>query len=70
MVNVVVRDGSTSFSPIFLFYDDIRNMFKCFNSFYFSRVKMVGNTVVHVVARWDTKDSMQIVCMDKCHDAQ
>ena len=34
-----------------------------YNSFYFSCVKMVGNTVVHLVARWDTKDSMKIVCM-------
>lgn len=50
-------------SPIFLMYDDIRNFSESFSLFRFSHVKRTENTIAHLVARWNTKGSDELVCM-------
>ncbi|XP_021836344.2 uncharacterized protein [Spinacia oleracea] len=63
-INVVkaVENASDGFSPIFLIYDDISRLSKSFDNFIFSHVRRVGNTVAHLVARWDTKGYPELVC--------
>lgn len=51
-------------SPIYHIYDDIIKLSKSFNVFVSTHIKRVGNTVAHLVARWDTKGSSELVCMN------
>ncbi|XP_021859944.2 uncharacterized protein [Spinacia oleracea] len=59
-----VDSNQEGMSPLFTLLDDIRKLAKCFSTFVISHVKMAGNTVAHLVARWDTKDSNELVCMN------
>lgn len=50
-------------SPIWLIYSDIKMMLLSFSSSHFSHVKRTGNTVAHLVARWDTHGVSELICM-------
>ncbi|XP_056692194.1 uncharacterized protein [Spinacia oleracea] len=65
-LNVVkaIDRPTIGYSPLFLIYDDINMLSKSFNVFVISHVKRAGNTVAHLVARCDTKDSSELVCME------
>ena len=58
-----VQSEEYGLAPIYLIYEDIRNLAKSFSYFNFSHVKRAGNTVAHLVARWDTRNSDELVCM-------
>ena len=58
-----VQSKEYGLAPIYLIYEDIRNLAKSFIYFHFSHVKRAGNTVAHLVARWDTRSSDELVCM-------
>lgn len=51
-------------APIFLIYDDIRKLSGMFSSFLCTHVRRAGNTVAHSVARWDTGNSTERICMN------
>ena len=51
-------------SPLFLISNDIVELSKSCHVFHFSHVRRVGNTIAHLVARWDTQRSSQLVCMN------
>lgn len=40
-------------SPLMLFYEDIDRMKNDFESFLCKHVRRVGNTLAHLIARWD-----------------
>lgn len=54
-------DGS---APIYLIFDDIRKLSDSFSSFQCMHVRRAGNMVAHSVARWDTGNSMERICMN------
>lgn len=59
-----INDCSHGFSPISLIYDDVGRLSKLFNAFVISHVKRAGNTIAHLVARWDTGGSPELICMN------
>lgn len=63
----VTRTVSTKIkglSPLFLIFDDIGNIALLFDAFIISHIRRAGNTVAHLVARWDTRDSIELICMN------
>ncbi|KAL2931798.1 E3 UFM1-protein ligase 1-like protein [Bienertia sinuspersici] len=64
-LNVVKKVNTTTmgFSPLFLIINDIVELSNSFHAFTFSHVRRAGNTVAHLVARWDAKGSSELVCM-------
>ena len=50
-------------SPLYLLFYDIRVLSLSFMSFRFSHIRRVGNTVAHLVARWDSHGSAELICM-------
>lgn len=59
-----IDERSSGFSPKWLFYDDIGNLSKSFDVFIMSHVKRVGNTVAHLVARRDSRNCSELLCMN------
>ncbi|XP_021722691.1 uncharacterized protein LOC110690168 [Chenopodium quinoa] len=51
------------FSPLCLVYNDIFQLASNFSSLFTSHVKRTGNSIAHLVARWDTRDNVERVCM-------
>lgn len=51
-------------APAWLLYDDICKLSSQFEGFIISHVKRGGNTVAHHIARWDTRGSSELVCMN------
>lgn len=59
-----VRKEMEGFTPLHMLYDDIRWLLHAFRNFMFSHVKRAGNTVAHLMARRDTSENAEIICMD------
>ena len=62
VVQAVHKDNSGC-SPIWLIYSDIKLLLLSFSSCRFSHVKRTGNTIAHLVAKWDTHGISELVCM-------
>ncbi|XP_021836918.2 uncharacterized protein [Spinacia oleracea] len=59
-----VDANTKGLSPLFLIYDDIGDIGKQFSAFIISHIRRAGNTVAHLVARWDTRGSTELICMN------
>ena len=51
-------------APIHALYDYVFNMSLDFDNFTYSFVRRRGNTVAHMIARWDTGSTQEKICMD------
>ena len=49
-----IYNGLEGSSPLHLFYDSIFSLSTCFSNYRCSFVRRSDNSVVHLVARWDT----------------
>ncbi|XP_021749910.1 uncharacterized protein LOC110715631 [Chenopodium quinoa] len=65
-LNVVraVAENQQGAAPIFTFDEDIRRISVVFSSFKCCHVRCVGNTVAHLVARWESEINSERVCMN------
>ncbi|XP_021745098.1 uncharacterized protein LOC110711034 [Chenopodium quinoa] len=63
-LNVVsgVKLKANGCSPFFLIIDDIIALSLLFDFFSISHVRRSGNTVAHLVARWETNNCDELVC--------
>lgn len=51
-------------APIFALYDSVHALSSCFVNFTCSAVRRSGNTVAHMIARWDTGIAHDKICME------
>ncbi|KAL8104126.1 hypothetical protein AgCh_028382 [Apium graveolens] len=58
-VIATIKKDEAGYSPIFLFYDDIRRKKSRLEWFDCSHVKRSGNTVAHFVSRWNNHGPMR-----------
>ncbi|CAO2822409.1 unnamed protein product [Amaranthus hypochondriacus] len=65
-MNVIsaIENNVDGLSPIHLFYDHIVALCSSLSGFGCSHIKRAGNTLAHLVARWDTGLAYEKVCMD------
>lgn len=59
-----VNKAREGWPPIFVFFDDIRQLSLSFNRFHFSHVKRGWNIVAYLVSRWDTRICEELVCIE------
>lgn len=55
VVNVIstIKKEVVGFSPLFLFYEDIKRLKSYFESFDCAHIRRTCNTIAHWIARWD-----------------
>lgn len=58
-----INNNITGFSPLLLYYEDIARMKRECVFFNCSHVRRAGNTVAHLITRWNT-DASEFVCSD------
>ncbi|CAO2822581.1 unnamed protein product [Amaranthus hypochondriacus] len=63
VINAITRREQGS-SHVNLFFDQIFELSLCFTSFMCSFVRRQGNTAAHMIARWDTGNAHEKICMD------
>ena len=63
VVSAIVSNVEGSF-PIHHFYDCIADFSSCLLGFRCSFVRRFGNTLAHLVARWDTGLTKEKICTD------
>ncbi|KAL2900792.1 Down syndrome critical region protein 9 [Bienertia sinuspersici] len=57
-----IKHNSGNFSPLFIFYDEIRRMKNSIEHFDVCHVNRGGNTIAHLVARWDVDPDHDFIC--------
>lgn len=63
MINAI-NSNVQGASPLYLIYEDVGKLSKSSNSFVISHVKRGRSTVAHLVARWNTQGSSELVYMN------
>ncbi|CAO2821249.1 unnamed protein product [Amaranthus hypochondriacus] len=62
-VIVALKKKNRGLAPVHLIFDSCLDVLSSFDFTTFSFVRRVGNTVAHMVARWDTDLNIEKVCM-------
>ncbi|CAO2828108.1 unnamed protein product [Amaranthus hypochondriacus] len=63
VINTIARKDS-GLAPIFSMYDSVHVLSSFFGTFSCSAIRRSGNTVAHMVARWDTGIAHEKICME------